>query len=62
MNSKFKILNKGFIEILPLLIPVIPFGIIFGAIVVILVGYFSKNVIAIISSGLISYWLFIFVI
>ena len=62
MNSKFKILNKGFIEILPLLIPVILFGIIFGAIVVILVGYFSKNVIARIFSGLISYWLFIFVI
>ena len=32
MNNKFKILFKGFIDILPLLIPVVPFGIIFGAI------------------------------
>jgi len=33
---------------------------IFGAIVAIIVGYFSKNVIATIFSGLISYWLIIF--
>ena len=30
---------------------------IFGAIVAIVVGYFSKNVIATILSGLISYWI-----
>ena len=35
---------------------------IFGAIVAIIVGYFSKNIIATILSGLISYWLLIFVI
>ena len=34
---------------------------IFGAIVAIVVGYFSKNVIATIFSGLLSYWLIIFV-
>ena len=33
---------------------------IFGAIVAIIVGYFSKNVIATIFSGLISYWFIIF--
>ncbi len=32
MLSKYTIFKKGFIDILPLLIPVIPFGIIFGAI------------------------------
>tara|TARA_Y100001970_G_C14213295_1_gene848167 strand:+ start:1563 stop:1874 length:312 start_codon:yes stop_codon:yes gene_type:complete len=35
---------------------------IFGAIVAILVGYFSKSVIATIISGLISYWIIIFLI
>jgi len=35
---------------------------IFGAIVAIIVGYFSKNVIATIFSGLISYWLIIFLL
>ena len=34
---------------------------IFGAIVAILVGYFSKNVIATIFSGLLSYWFVIFI-
>ena len=33
---------------------------IFGAIVAIIVGYFSKNVIATILSGLISYWKILF--
>mgnify|MGYP001429300036 FL=1 len=33
---------------------------IFGAIVAIVVGYFSKNVIATILSGLISYWIILF--
>ena len=33
---------------------------IFGATVAIVVGYFSKNVIATISSGLISYWIILF--
>ena len=32
MNDKFKILFKGSIDIFPLLIPVFPFGVIFGAI------------------------------
>ena len=32
MPSKIKIFNHGIIDILPLMIPVIPFGIIFGAI------------------------------
>ena len=32
MPSKIKIFNQGIIDILPLMIPVIPFGIIFGAI------------------------------
>ena len=35
---------------------------IFAAIVAVIVGYFSKNIIATISSGLVSYWLLIFVI
>ena len=35
---------------------------IFGAIVAIIVGYFSRNTIATILSGLISYWFLIFVI
>ena len=35
---------------------------IFGAIVAVVVGYFSKNIIATILSGLISYWFLIFVI
>ena len=34
---------------------------IFGALVAILVGYFSRNVIATILSGLFSYWILIFV-
>ena len=34
---------------------------IFGAIVAILVGYFSKNIIATIFSGLLSYWFVIFI-
>tara|TARA_B100001057_G_scaffold479977_1_gene552286 strand:+ start:741 stop:1055 length:315 start_codon:yes stop_codon:yes gene_type:complete len=34
---------------------------IFGAIVAILVGYFSKNVITTIFSGLLSYWFVIFI-
>ena len=33
---------------------------IFGAVVAIVVGYFSKNVIATILSGLISYWIILF--
>ncbi len=33
---------------------------IFGAIVAIVVGYFSKDVIATILSGLISYWIILF--
>ena len=35
---------------------------IFGAIVAIIVGYFSKNVIATLFSGLISYWFIIFLL
>ena len=34
---------------------------IFGALIAVIVGYFSKNVIATIFSGLLSYWLIIFV-
>jgi len=34
---------------------------IFGALVAIIVGYFSRNVIATILSGLFSYWLIIFI-
>ena len=35
---------------------------IFGALVAIIVGYFSKNIIATISAGLVSYWFLIFVV
>ena len=35
---------------------------IFGALIAVIVGYFSKNIIATILAGLISYWLLIFVI
>ena len=35
---------------------------IFGAIIAILVGYFSRNVIATIISGLFSYWISIFLL
>ena len=35
---------------------------IFGAIVATIVGYFSKNIIATILAGLVSYWFLIFVI
>ena len=35
---------------------------IFGAIVAVLVGFFSRNVIATILSGIFSYWLIIFLI
>ena len=34
---------------------------IFGALVAIIVGYFSRNIIATIFSGLLSYWIIIFV-
>ena len=34
---------------------------IFGALVAIIVGYFSRNVIATILSGLFSYWMIIFI-
>ena len=35
---------------------------IYGALVAIIVGYFSKNIIATISAGLVSYWFLIFVV
>ena len=35
---------------------------IFGALVAIIIGYFSKNIIATILAGLISYWFLIFVV
>ena len=35
---------------------------IFAAIVAVIVGYLSKNIIATISSGLVSYWFLIFII
>ena len=35
---------------------------IFAAIIAIIVGYFSKSIISTILSGLLSYWLFIFLI
>ena len=35
---------------------------IFGALVALIVGYFSKNIIATISAGLVSYWLLIFIV
>ena len=34
---------------------------IFGALVAVVVGYFSRNVIATILSGLISYWIILFI-
>ena len=34
----------------------------FGALVAVIVGYFSKNIIATISAGLASYWFLIFVV
>ena len=35
---------------------------IFGALVAVIIGYFSKNIIATILAGLVSYWFIIFVI
>ena len=35
---------------------------IFGAIVAVIVGYFSKNIIATILTGMLSYWFLIFVV
>ena len=35
---------------------------IFGALVAVIVGFFSKNIIATISAGLVSYWFLIFVV
>ena len=35
---------------------------IFGAIVAVIVGYFSKNIIATILTGLLSYWFLIFIV
>ena len=35
---------------------------IFGALVAVIVGYFSKNIIATILAGLLSYWFLIFII
>ena len=35
---------------------------IFGALVALIIGYFSKNIIATILAGLVSYWFIIFVI
>ena len=35
---------------------------IFGALVAVIVGYFSKNIIATISAGLVSYWFLIFIV
>ena len=35
---------------------------IFGAIVAVIVGYFSKNIIATILAGMLSYWFLIFVV
>ena len=32
MNNKLKILIKGILDVSPLMIPVVPFGIIFGVI------------------------------
>ena len=34
----------------------------FGALVALIVGYFSKNIIATISAGLVSYWFLIFLV
>ena len=35
---------------------------IFGALLAIIVGYFSKSIIATISAGLVSYWFLIFIV
>ena len=35
---------------------------IFGALIAVIVGYFSKNIIATISAGLVSYWFLIFIV
>ena len=35
---------------------------IFAAIAAVIIGYFSKNIIATISAGLVSYWFLIFVV
>ena len=35
---------------------------IFGELVAVIVGYFSKNIIATISAGLVSYWFLIFIV
>tara|TARA_B100000575_G_scaffold183142_1_gene147238 strand:- start:3 stop:320 length:318 start_codon:yes stop_codon:yes gene_type:complete len=35
---------------------------IFGALVALIVGYFSKSIIATISAGLVSYWFLIFIV
>tara|TARA_B100001057_G_scaffold120861_1_gene119591 strand:- start:127 stop:444 length:318 start_codon:yes stop_codon:yes gene_type:complete len=35
---------------------------IFGALIAVIVGYFSKNIIATILAGLVSYWFLIFVV
>ena len=35
---------------------------IFGALVAVIIGYFSKNIIATILAGLVSYWFIIFII
>tara|TARA_Y100000768_G_C23766350_1_gene581097 strand:+ start:434 stop:751 length:318 start_codon:yes stop_codon:yes gene_type:complete len=35
---------------------------IFGALIALIVGYFSKNIIATISAGLVSYWILIFAV
>ena len=34
----------------------------FGALIALIVGYFSKNIIATISAGLVSYWFLIFIV
>ena len=62
MLSKKQLFTKGMVDISPHMLSVIPFGIICGAIVAVIVGYFSKNIIATIISGLISYWFLIFII
>ena len=35
---------------------------IFGALIALIVGYFSKSIIATISAGLVSYWFLIFIV
>ena len=52
--SKIKLFVRSFIEIND---PKI-----FGALVAVIVGYFSKNIIATILAGLFSYWFLIFLI